>query len=98
MKSECVPVMAQWVENSPATQETHEMEVLSLDREDRSEEEMLQYACLKNPIGRGAWQAVVQRVAKSWTRLSDWTCMHNFSNFKIRTDINTLSPYSILPY
>ena len=39
MKSECVPVMVQWVENSPAMQETHEMEVSSLDWEDRSEEE-----------------------------------------------------------
>ena len=26
----------------------------------------LQYSCLKNPLNRGAWQAVVQRVAKSW--------------------------------
>ena len=27
----------------------------------------LQYSCLKNPMDRGAWQAVVHRVAKSWT-------------------------------
>ena len=33
----------------------------------------LWYSCLKNPMDRGAWQATVQRVAKSWTRLSDWT-------------------------
>ena len=26
--------------------------------------------CLENSIGRVAWQATVQRVAKSWTRLS----------------------------
>ena len=25
----------------------------------------LQYACLENPMDRGAWQAMVQRVAKS---------------------------------
>ena len=31
----------------------------------------LQYSCLGNPIDRGAWQATVNRVAKSWTRLSD---------------------------
>ena len=30
----------------------------------------LQYSCLKNPMERGAWQATVQRVAKSWTQLS----------------------------
>ena len=30
----------------------------------------LQYACLENPMDRGAWWAVVQRAAKSETRLS----------------------------
>ena len=29
-----------------------------------------QYSCLENPMGRGAWRATVQEVAKSWTRLS----------------------------
>ena len=27
----------------------------------------LQYSCLENPMGRGAWRATVHRVAKSWT-------------------------------
>ena len=27
----------------------------------------LQYSCLENPIDRGAWQAPVHGVAKSWT-------------------------------
>ena len=27
----------------------------------------LQYACLENPMDRGAWQTAVHRVAKSWT-------------------------------
>ena len=31
----------------------------------------LQYSCLVNPMDRGAWQATVHRIAKSWTRLSD---------------------------
>ena len=31
----------------------------------------LQYSCLENPMGRGAWRATVHRVAKSWTRLRD---------------------------
>ena len=30
----------------------------------------LQYSCLENPMDRGAWQAIVQGVAKSQTRLS----------------------------
>ena len=33
----------------------------------------LQYACLENTMDRGAWQARVHRVAKSQTRLSDFT-------------------------
>ena len=31
----------------------------------------LQYSCLGNPMDRGAWQATVQGVAKSQTRLND---------------------------
>ena len=29
----------------------------------------LQYSCLRSPIARGAWQATVHGVAKSWTLL-----------------------------
>ena len=32
----------------------------------------LQYSCLENPMNRGAWQATVHGVAKSWTLLSGW--------------------------
>ena len=28
----------------------------------------LQYSCLENPMDRGAWQATVHGVAKSWIR------------------------------
>ena len=31
----------------------------------------LQYPCLGNSVDRGAWQATVHGVAKSWTCLSD---------------------------
>ena len=31
----------------------------------------LWYSCLKNSMDRGAWQAAVHRVAKSWTQPSD---------------------------
>ena len=30
---------------------------------------LLQYACLENPMDRGAWRAMIHRVAKSWTQL-----------------------------
>ena len=33
----------------------------------------LQYSCLGNPMDKGAWQAAVHGVAKSWTQLSDYT-------------------------
>ena len=29
----------------------------------------LQYSCLENPLDRRAWQAMVPRVAQSWTQL-----------------------------
>ena len=31
----------------------------------------LQYSCLGNPMGRGAWRATVHGVTKNWTQLSD---------------------------
>ena len=33
----------------------------------------LQYSCLENPVDGGAWWAAVHGVAKSRTRLSDFT-------------------------
>ena len=38
----------------------------------------LQYSCLENPMARGAWQATVHGVAKSWTQLSDFTFFLSF--------------------
>jgi len=35
----------------------------------------LQYSCLENLMGGGAWWATVYGVAKSWTRLSDFTSL-----------------------
>ena len=32
---------------------------------------LLQYSCLRDSIDRGAWQATVHGVTKSWTQLSD---------------------------
>ena len=36
----------------------------------------LQYSCLENPMGRGAWWSAIQRIAKSWTWLSHLASMH----------------------
>ena len=45
----------------------------------------LQYSCLENPMDRGAWWAPVHGVAKSQTRLSDFTSLH----FPCRAAIKT---------
>ena len=39
---------------------------------------LLRYSCLENPMDRGAWWAAVHGVAKSWTRLSDFTFTFHF--------------------
>ena len=61
------------VKKSPTVQKTQETWVQSLGQEDSPGEgngNPLQYSCLENPMHRGAWQATVHKVAKSWTRLS----------------------------
>ena len=42
----------------------------------------LQYSCLENPIDRGAWWAAVHGVAKSQTRLSDFTFTFTFMQWR----------------
>ena len=39
----------------------------------------LQYSCLENPMDGGAWWAAVHGVARSQTRLSDFTFTFHFS-------------------
>ena len=38
----------------------------------------LQYSCLENPMDGGVWCAAVHGVAKSWTRLSNFTFTFHF--------------------
>ena len=40
------------------------------------EQSPLRYSCLENPMDGGAWQSAAHEVAKSWTRLSNFTFMH----------------------
>ena len=63
--------MAQTAKNLPAIQGTW---VESLDGEDspgEGNDYPLQCSCLENFMGRGAWRALVQEVAKSQTQLND---------------------------
>ena len=64
-------LMAQMVKNPPAMQETW---VRSLGWEDPLEEGMATHSSIlawRTPMDRGAWQAMVHRVTKSRTQLSD---------------------------
>ena len=52
----------------------------------------LQYSCLENPMDGGAWWATVHGVAKSRTRLSDFT--HSLTQYHlllVTTGLNTSS-------
>ena len=42
------------------------------------EDTPLQHSCLENPMDRGAWWAAVRGVAKSQTRLTDFTFTFHF--------------------
>ena len=63
-------MVAQTVKNPPATWETW---VQSLGWEDPLEEGMATHSSIlawRIPMDRGAWQATVHEVAKSWIQLS----------------------------
>ena len=64
-------VLMRWMKLEPVIQsevsqkEKHQYSILNGNP--------LQYSCLENPMGRGAWWATVHGVTKSWPRLSDFT-------------------------
>ena len=66
-------MVAQRLKRLPAM---HETWAPSLDWEDSPGEgngNPFHYSCLENPMDRGAWWATVHGIAKSRTRLSDFT-------------------------
>ena len=48
-------------------------------------------SCQENPMDRGAWQAIVHGVAKSWTRLSNWTHRLHLGFFFLCHELKILS-------
>jgi len=50
-----------------------------------------QYSCLENPMDRGAWWAAVHGVAKSRTRLSDFTFTFTFTFRALEKEMATHS-------
>ena len=68
-------LVAQMVKRLPTMRETR---VQPLGREDPLEKRngnLLQYSCLEDPMDTGAWWAIVHRVTKSRTQLSDYTIL-----------------------
>ena len=52
----------------------------------------LQYSCLENTLDRGAWQAPVHRVTKSWMQLSDWAHTHRAKRYSVQfSSVQSLS-------
>ena len=64
--------MAQMVKHLPAMWET-QVQFLVGKIPWRRNGSPLQYSCLENSMDGGAWWATVHGVAKSWTRLSNFT-------------------------
>ena len=77
--------VAQWIKNPPAIQEMQETWVRFLGQKDSPggrHRNPLQYSCLENPMDRGAWQATVHIVKRSWTQLEQLdthACMNSLA-------------------
>ena len=50
---------------------------------------LLQYSCLENPMDGGAWQAAVRGVAKSQTRVNDFTFTFHFYALEKEMETNS---------
>ena len=64
-------LVAQMVKRLPTMQETQVQSLVQEDPLKKRNGYRLQYSGLENSMDRGAWQATVHGVAKSWTRLRD---------------------------
>ena len=64
-------LVAQRLKRLPAMWETGP--ITGSGRSPEGNDNPLQYSCLENPMDGGAWWAIVHGVAKSQTRLSDFT-------------------------
>ena len=52
----------------------------------------LQYSCLENPLDRGAWQAMVHRIAKSWIQLK-LLCTNTGGIYRLRFWFSSVEGY-----
>ena len=58
----------------------------------------LQYSCLENLIDRGAWWAMVYRVAKSRTRLKGLSTAHSKQQITVHLLKRLMIPYVLIKY
>ena len=65
-------------ETPPFTSKKADTEKLSNKAQGAGVRIQASYSCLENPMDGGAWQAAVHGVAKSRTRLSDFTLTFHF--------------------
>ena len=73
--------MALVVKNQPANAEdVRDVGLIPQSRKSPGEgnDSPLQYSCLENPMDREAWRAMVRRVTKSQTQLSDFSFLPFF--------------------
>ena len=61
------------VKQLPTMRETRVQSLGWEDLLEKGNDNPLQYSCLENPMDGGVWWATVHGVAKSQTRLSDFT-------------------------
>ena len=74
------------VKNPPTVQEMQETWVQSLGREDPLEKGTVFHSSIlawRIPMDRGAWQATIHRVTKSWTQLKQLISINLISLYKI---------------
>ena len=76
-------------------QDMHETLVRSLGWEDPLEEGMtaLLYSFLEKPMDRGAWQATVHRVTKSWTRLKQLSTQHTYTHTNSKVEQGSVKAF-----
>ena len=92
------------IKNLPAIQETEDMDsVPGLGGSPGGwNGNPLQYSCQENPMDKGAWQATVDGVTKSQTKLSNWAHTHKvivgIMQFNLYSKLNIVYYTWILPH
>ena len=80
----CVNGLPYWLsDNTPANAGDMDLIPVSGRSPGEGNGNLLQYSCLENSMGRGAWWATVHGITKSWTRLSSWTTTNSVNAYML---------------